>query len=649
MKPTGLLDKSFRLLRVERVRAGFGPISVSLLVGLELLVVAVVLWRMANTPVLIAILVMVGVVGLLLAAPTGGGPLGRWLMRRFGVLTGQRVVESETSSPGWGLFPGCRLRPIRDRSGNTVGVMEWAGTMTALITIAPGAGSLLRSRSLESLPLSTLLSRLARTGIPIDAVAVHSFVPAPVGVPAPGQPWPGRRDVVVAVRLRPLAAHAAVEQRGGGRAGADAALATLVAGVAAEVRVAGFAARVLDADEAQRLLDFAVTLGQPPDEAAPWAFTWNDVAGPSGTQRALLAAAWDPSAARALPTVGGGAVGVGESDPGASVIAGFESAPDDRAGLDVPTDVVRALGARLTPTDVALAVSVEAHVDPSSKSVDVRVVARVAAPDAHAAGAAANQVRDAATEFGLRLEPALGDQLAAVRAGAILGDGLGVVDPRDHPVLVPRLRVPFHLVDAFAPGLDSAMLLGTDSAGLPRGIDLIRARPQRFVTLGQGWVPAVLVARAVRHGLCVVVVTDRPAPWQAVAREAVARRAGAQVAGATNVGDTSLFNVVAPGTQTLPGDGAAGARLVVVVGALPVPGVRRTWQTTVHVLPGPDADPGLVAGADLVLAAAGAVSEGTRLPGLDLAATTRVAGLDGFEVAVIEGGRLTVLEVDPDR
>lgn len=625
----GPIATSTRPVRARPMRRSFGPVPVAGLVGLQVLGVAVLLWPVATDLLRRVAVALLALVGLVLLVPIGAQTLAGAIGRRLSFVTRPRPAPPPVDARpvGLGLYPTVRLRTVRDHRGDVFGAAEWDQGVTAVVAVSYGRGPLLGPKRRPVVPVARLAARLAAASVPVDGLGIHTIVPGPPSAPPPPARWSARRDVLLSVRIRPLAARDAVARRGGARAGVEAALAAAVGLVAAEVRAAGLTAEVLDVEALRSALDLAASAGAPvlagPDPAGvatAWGETWADATGPGVTERSLLLTAWAPHTIARLAAPQGG-----------------------------PVELTQALVAAVSGVSesVGLAVTLEIQPHWTTGRQSARVLVRVGAAGAAAAAAAEAAVRAAAAGVGASLSPVAGDQLAAARLGGLLGDGLGVVSPIAHPMRSTWLVLAPEQLDALAPSAGSWLPLGVEvepaleaaahaaeaGAGAAYGIDIVRARPQRIVTLGEGWVPAILVGRALRHGLPVLVVTDRPAPWQAIARAGTA---------------AAPLTVVAPDARSLPLDGMPAARLVVLVGPIAAPGVRQPWQTTVHVLATPEADPGLLAGADLVLATAGAVPEGTRVAGWDGATVTRAAGLTGFEVACIEAGRVTVVAVDPD-
>ncbi len=606
-----------RSLKAGRARRMIGPLPVSSLVGLEVLAAGGLLYRMASTPLHFVLLAGGAALGLLLLVPMGAGSLGTTLARRVAFATRPRLAADERSTgPASALFAGMVLRPARDQRGRAFGVVEWAGTATAVVMVTPGDASPMRYGVPSPLPLSAIVERLAHSDIPLDALVVHTLSVSGNATTAPAAtPWRGRRDLYLAVRLRPLSARAALARRGGGVRGVDACLAALTGAVAAEVRAAGLSAQTLDVEALlQALDDVAVPVGTPGaspgshgapgggSTLAPWAESWSSVTGPVNGHVSLIASAWHPGPTTQAPT---------------------EAGPD-------ATDRGLELGA---PAGAAASTVLE--IRPAGAAAAVRLLVRTSALGVQAAAVAAAQMRSVGARAGVAFGVLGGSQLAGARATCLLGDGRvpGAPAGPTHPEAVADITVPLAALDRLAPRLGVGIPLGDDDRGRSWAVDLVHARPQRVVTVGEGWVASALAGRAVRAGIRVVVVTDRPAPWQALIR---------QVAGDAEVA------IVPPDARTLVGDGEKGARLIIVEGPGAAPGARQPWQTVLNVLPDASAGESLLPAADLVLVTAGAAAEELDRPlGLDQSAAGQLQGMVEFAVACVSGGKVTVVRMDP--
>lgn len=597
-----------------------GPLPVSSLVGLEVVAAGGLLYRMASAPLHFVLLACGAALGLLLLVPMGGGSLGTTLARRVAFATRPRLAADERSTgPASALFAGMVLRPARDQRGRAFGVVEWAGTATSVVMVTPGDASPMRYAGPSPLPLSAIVERLAHSDIPLDALAVHTLSVSGNATTTPAAtPWRGRRDLFLAVRLRPLSARAALARRGGGVRGVDACLAALTGAVAAEVRAAGLSAQTLDAEALQQALDDlavpvvspAASPGSPGSPGAPgsgltqapWSESWSSVTGPANGHVSLIASAWHP---------------------GPTTQASTEAAPD-------ATDLGLELGA---PAGAAACTVLE--IRPAGAVAAARLLVRASALGVQTAADAATQIRSVGARAGVTFDVLSGSQLAGARATCLLGDGRvpGASAGPTHPEAVAAITVPLAALDRLAPRLGVGIPLGDDDRGRSWAVDLVHARPQRVVTVGEGWLASALAGRAVRAGVRVVVVTDRPAPWQALIR---------QVASDADVA------IVPPDARSLVGDGEKGARLIIVEGPGAAPGARQPWQTVLNVLPDASTGESLLAAADLVLVTAGAAVEELGRPlGLDHTAAGQLLGMVDFAVACVSGGTVTVVRMDP--
>ena len=637
---TALPDAPGRAVRAPRPRRSFGPVSVSLLVGLQVLALTAVLARMSTTPGHVALLGLLGGAGLLLAVPTRSGSLGTVVLRRLSFATRSRVVGAQASQGdplgaaggevasgepappesaampvgalGVSLYPGLVLRTVRDLRGRSLGVAEWSQAVTAVVAVSDLAGAPVRPDVRHRVPLTAIHDRLRSGDIPVDAFSVHVVIPAS-GLPsrAAGPWWRGRRDVFVSVRVRPLRAREAIARRGGGRRGVEACMAALTSALEAEVRAAGLAAQTLDADGLRRAIDVvaapfptAAHGRTSPGELTPWTEGWSQVTGAAGVHRSLVCSGW-----RRCDAVGHDRF--------------LDLAGDAAAGVSVGVEV------RLDPGEGG---AVNEH------SAPVRLTVRVSAAGAQDASEAAERVVAAAASEGLDLSHAVGDELTALRASGLLGDGVSTWFEDGaalHPVAAARLPIASEELDGLAPSAGGGVLLGHDGDGAVAVLDLVRAQPQRIVTLGEGWLAGVLVGRAARCGVRVVVATDRSAPWQVLIRQ---------------LGVEDAVTLVSSDARTLPGDGDPGARLVVVAGAgINPPGARQPWQTILTVLAGAAGEGGVIAAADVLLVTKSAVTDDlVRQLGLGPQAQARLVGLSEFDVAALAGGHVNVVRVDPN-
>ncbi|MGB4810399.1 MAG: type VII secretion protein EccE, partial [Candidatus Phosphoribacter baldrii] len=332
-----------RSIRAPRPRHTFGPVSVSLLVGLQLAALVAVLVRMVSTPVHWVLLAMVATATVALVVPTRGGSVGTGVLRRLSFLTRDRVVgRASTESTGAALYPGLVVRSVRDHRGRNLGVAEWEQTATAVVAVSAEPGRPVRHELRHRVPLRAIHERLTAGDIPVEAVTVHMLIPAAGSSTGPVGPWwRGRRDVFVSVRVRPLEAREAIARRGGGRSGLDACLAAVTAAVVAEVRAAGLSADALDLEAVAGVIDLVAAPGArgmgtagvgvagmgAAAEATPWTEGRHEVTGPGGAHRSLVATRWRP----------------GASDDQADLFLGLAGDPD--ADITVAVEVRRPRGA----------------------------------------------------------------------------------------------------------------------------------------------------------------------------------------------------------------------------------------------------------------------------------------------------------------
>jgi type VII secretion protein EccE len=601
---------------VRRVppRHSLWGVPLSTVVGVEILGAAALLTTAAAGPTAYAALAASAVVGFALAVPVRGGSLAMAVLRRVGFALRTTVATTPSAARRLDegvpdvlpalhtLYPGLVVSGARDHRGRVFGVAQWAEAATAVLTVSGAAGSLVHPTGSTRLPLAALHERVATSGIPVDALTVLAVSSGTGDASASTGAVPSRgvcigpRVVLVAVRVRPLDARSAVEARGGGTHGLHACLATLTSGLEATVRDAGLAADLLDVEPLTAALWSVLEpelSGAPADSSATRVESWQDITGPAATHRTVAAQTWTPTAS--LDAVWSG--------PGLG----------------------RVVAAELLPT-------------PSGRP-SARILVRVSEPTVRGAETAATALRRTASALGLGLRPVGGAQADGLRATSLLGQGRPYAAPADVPALAPldgRLPVPAELLDLLAPVVGSGLDIGTDDDGVDMTLELVRARPQRVLAVGQGWLATEVAARAARAGLPVTVVTDRPAPWLVMARES---------------GVEHLVRVVSDDRAAEPADGAR-SHLVVVEGgaAARTPSLgRAAWQCTLQVVPRVESLPaGLVDGADLVLVAAGAGEDSAtvgallRLPG---PLATRVVQLAGGEVLALSRGVATSLRL----
>jgi type VII secretion protein EccE len=158
-------------------------------------------------------------------------------------------------------FPALRTVSASSRSGDPVGMIGDGTFLTGVLLVTSRAEPLRAPRATQPLPLGTIAaalsdSRISAAGIqivthtqlaptpflPSHAVAVRSYQEIVADVPAQRSTW-------IAVRLDPPAAASAIEARGGGSAGLQRTLLTVVQRVAGDLVGAGFDATPLSEPE----------------------------------------------------------------------------------------------------------------------------------------------------------------------------------------------------------------------------------------------------------------------------------------------------------------------------------------------------------------------------------------------------------------
>lgn len=582
-------------------------IPLTAVVGAELLVAT---WLVAAHGDLLARLVAAGLVavpGLVLLMTAGGTSPAAVAARRMVFLGRDKVATAlpdpdATTPPALrAVFPGLVLRGAHDRRGHPFAVAEWAGTATVILSVRQPDGPLVHARAITRLPLEAIHDEVAATGIPVEAITVTSVLPGSWQPAASDPPGTGRRVAqrtdLLSLRVRPLEARSAITIRGGGQTGLDATLAALTALVRVTVAEAGLTAEPLDVPTASAALQTVLE----PSNAHPaggsevtWAEAWAEISGPGTVQTSTAATSWDPAHL---------------SGP----------APADQ----VPD---RVLATHVTPGSDGLAV--------------VRIVQRAVA----ASGTSARRTRSAATKAaqgaGLRARAAVGEQLAALRSSTPLGSGILLPDPRDAPgysLLKQGLAIQPRLLDRLAPPLSRGIPFGTADTGVPLDIDLVGGRPLRIVAVGQGWLANEIAARAAAAHLPVVVVTDRPAPWLAMARSATAADRVSVVADERSVDHT-------------PG-GGSGLVVIDGTGATPATTGQRRWRATVFATLRAEAvPPEVTVSADLLLIAPDAGDDPQHLAAalhLDGEAAARAVRLTGTDFLAVSRGSVVTARIHP--
>jgi hypothetical protein len=576
-------------------------------VGAEFLVAAWFVAAGGPQPPRLAVAGSIAVTGLLLLVTAGGTSPAAMAARQVaflgrGTVATARPDPEATAPPALrAIFPGLVLRRAHDRRGRPFAVAEWAGTATVILSVRPPDGPLVHARTVTQLPLAAIHDAVTASGVPVEAVTVTcvlpgSWRPAPGDPPGTGQKVAQRTDLV-SLRVRPFAAHSAITIRGGGRTGLDATLAALAALVRVTVAEAGLTGEALDVPAASAALLTALEPGHdhPADGSeATWAEAWAEISGPGTVQTSAAVTSWDPAGSPAPAPAG--------------------QVPD------------RVLTAGLVPSREGPAV--------------VRIVLRaVAAP-----GTSGREMRRAAAEAtrgkGLRSRAAVGEQLAALRASTPLGPGVRLPDPRDAPgssLLQQGLAIDPRLLDRLTSPLSRGVPFGTADTGETLEIDLVGARPLRIVAVGQGWLAGEIAARAADAHLPVVVVTDRPAPWFAMARSAAV---------------SDRVTVVAD-ERSVDHAPAGGSGLVVVDGAgsRPTGAGQGRWRTTVFTTLRAEAvPPEVTAAADLILIAPDAGDDPQRLATalhLDSGVGARAVRLTGMDVLAISRGSVITARLQP--
>lgn len=169
------------------------------------------------------------------------------------------------------ISPALEAYEVTARSGERVGVVGDGQGWSMLLSIEPAGGPVDTSEPLP-VPLDVLANALDMRGIRLAGVQVvaHTVPPLPGNLPfvrsyqqLTGRPVPPRRSLWLALRLDPRLCGVAVDERGGGAAGAHRALLTSAARLAVALGTAGVPARLLNVEEALGAL--AVCMG-----AVPW-------------------------------------------------------------------------------------------------------------------------------------------------------------------------------------------------------------------------------------------------------------------------------------------------------------------------------------------------------------------------------------------
>jgi type VII secretion protein EccE len=208
------------------------------------------LWIAAGGP--LAVLCLLGAVG---------GGQGRWLGQLALVRADYRERRGFKAPPRPGeaalaplreTFPALRTSSASNRSGEPVGMIGDGTYLAGVLLVSARAEPLRAARFEQPLPLGAVAAALSDPRVsascvqiithtqpaptpflPQHAIAVRSYQAVMGDVPAQRTTW-------IAVRLDPQEALHAVEARGGGAAGMQKTLMTLVQRVAGDVSGAGF-------------------------------------------------------------------------------------------------------------------------------------------------------------------------------------------------------------------------------------------------------------------------------------------------------------------------------------------------------------------------------------------------------------------------
>ena len=193
----------------------------------------------------------------------------------------------------------------------------------------------------------------------------------------------------------------------------------------------------------------------------------------------------------------------------------------------------------------------------------------------------------------------------------------------------------FRVLDS-TPG--AGLRLGTTRSKRPVNITLLRPEASQIVVVGRPWLATMLALRAAVLGANVVIVSDRPAPWNQLVHSAGGR--------------LPVATVVRPGDSIGPPATVAAPVLVLYDGQFtgPEPG-RSPWQTALHLVLrlNPQVS-GLLDSSDLVLVAPPEASEAEatldllRLPASVLATFERMTA---NEFLAITRARALLVSIEP--
>lgn len=260
-------------------RRGIGPVSVVLVIGLELLVLgALVIRAVPSTPALV-VGVLLAVLGVLLAVPYQGMSVGGWLLRRVRLAATPRVrraPEGARATAPLACFPDVTIQQVRTPRDAVFGVARWSGTAVAALELGRhrDAG---RVAGAHLVPLGAVRAGLRASGVELESVALVERSDGP------------ETSRVLALRLRPLGVPGVIEARGGGERGILATMATAVALTRSRLRDAGIPAHPLDRDALLAELLAQTDPAPGAEGTAAWQGTWDGVVGPHLSHRVLVA------------------------------------------------------------------------------------------------------------------------------------------------------------------------------------------------------------------------------------------------------------------------------------------------------------------------------------------------------------------------
>lgn len=466
-----------------------------------------------------------------------------------------------------------RVRGARDHHAQGIGVLESAPCVSIAVRLRARRDRLIVDSRPIPVPVRAVLGLARDAGIPLDSLVT---LRRQTGDGTDGA------EVLVVVRINPVQAADAILVRGGGRVGLDATMAALSAMVAHESARRGLEATVLTPDQLRHEVDgvLAGVAAQP----TLWTEAWSDVTTGSVSHRTTEVLGL-PARGRLQATPG----------PDHAVVA-----------------------VRFAPTDGA-----------------VRARAFVRVSDAQAGGLAARATRAfAKASVGGRTRLATGHQRSAYLETTVIGSGATPApDTSAGPAVQGWFDLPVPAVDRLVPWIEmGGIVLGTDRDGRQVALDLGESSPRRLLVIGDGQTASEIAAATARSGLPVAVVTDRPAPWNALARDPALQ---------------GLLTTVPPGTEGAPaiGPGQARPALVLVEGD---PSEASTWRPSPTVLvlranlDQVEADlPSRCSLTILAGSAASSTARAARVAGISEDALLAVAP-EPHEVVLVEAGRVRV-------